>query len=209
MSAIFWLSYGVLWLVLVVLVILVILLYRQFGLMIMPGGSRVSHGGLTLGARAPAVLLRFDGERDLAYDWSATLTGRTVKASFALFALPACPLCAQLLQDQNELARVAGRYPDVQFIWVQGEREHAHDVSIPGGWTLARSLNSAAHDTMEVPGSPFAYFIAADSHILAKGLVNRPSDIDELIAGAPAGIITADKSGSLPVHQILPASMEG
>jgi hypothetical protein len=41
MTSLFWVSYGVLWLVLAILVMLVVLLYRQFGLMIMPAASEL------------------------------------------------------------------------------------------------------------------------------------------------------------------------
>jgi hypothetical protein len=117
-------------------------------------------------------------------------------------------LCARLLEDQEGLARVAQRYHEVQFLWVQGERDHAHEVQMPQEWTLARSFGSTAHDTMEVPGSPFAYLIGADSHILAKGLVNDPSDIDGLIAAAPRGVIDSGRLIDMNVQQVHPAPVE-
>lgn len=49
MSPVFWTTYGLLWTILAVLAVLVILLYRQFGVMIMPGPQRINSGGGWLG----------------------------------------------------------------------------------------------------------------------------------------------------------------
>jgi hypothetical protein len=42
MSSLFWVTYIVLWILVVALVLMVVLLYRQFGLMLMPGRRRMS-----------------------------------------------------------------------------------------------------------------------------------------------------------------------
>lgn len=194
MSSLFWASYAAMWLMIALLAILVTLLYRQFGLMLMPGGQRVGYGGLDIGTRAPAVLLHFDGDRERAYDWTPLSVGLRVSATFALFAMPACPLCAKLLEDHDALAEAARRHSPIQFLWVQGVLEAGNPLPSTSNWVSARSHDSAAHEAMEVPGSPFAYLVSGDGHILAKGLVNEASDIDGLIAAARTDGVTLDLS---------------
>jgi hypothetical protein len=193
MSSIFWVTYGILWLVLSILALLVILLYRQFGLMIMPGGRRVSYGGLDIGARAPAVLLQVNDARPTAFDWAPLSSRGELKATFALFAMPGCPLCSALLRDQDGMRIVAQRHPSVQFLWVQAEDNSAGHIDLDPIWTFARTPDSAAHDAMEVPGSPFAYFIDMQGHILNKGLINRSVDIVAMIASSPTGVLTGER----------------
>jgi hypothetical protein len=64
MTLVFWITYGVLWIILALVAILVILLYRQFGLLLMPGGRRISYGGLDIDASVPVLPLSFDDSAD-------------------------------------------------------------------------------------------------------------------------------------------------
>jgi hypothetical protein len=183
MSPIFWASYGVEWLVIGALTIMVILMYRHFGLMIMPGGQRMNYSGLDVGARAPALPLRLDGLRSAAYDWASADRARNeYKATFALFAMPACPLCDALSREDAQVPFLTERYPSIRFLWIDSGDQLTHQVS--GGWTVASSPNSDAHNLMEVPGSPFSYLVSQDARILAKGLVNDATDIEAVIASS-------------------------
>jgi hypothetical protein len=188
MTFLFWVSYGVLWLVLAVLVVLVMLLYRQFGLMIMPGGRRISYGGLDVGARAPVLPLRLHDRTEIAYDWTVAIPGRQAhEATLALFAMPGCPLCDQLATDEATALLTQNfpsilltqNFPSIQFLWIEGKQQQDHAVS--GGWAMALSREGGAHHMMEIPGTPFVYLVSDDARILGKGLVNHPSDIDTLI----------------------------
>lgn len=70
MKGVFATSYLVLWMVVAILAILVVLLYRQIGLILMPGRQRISLSGLDLGAVAPALDVRFvNRQRSPAIDW--------------------------------------------------------------------------------------------------------------------------------------------
>jgi hypothetical protein len=188
MSSLFWTAFGVQWLLLVILFVLVILLYRQFGLMIMPGSQRVGYGGLDVGARAPAVSLRFADERDVAYDWTPRYSDDLVRteATLALFAFSSCHICDELADDQRSMAQLAQRHPSVRFLWIE-ELSKSQPHAVADGWTLARSPGSGAHGAMEVPGTPFAYLISAEARILAKALINHPANIEDIVAAARLG----------------------
>jgi hypothetical protein len=182
MTVLFWVTYGVLWVMMGVLVVLVLLLYRQFGLMIMPGSQRVSYGGLDVGSAAPVITVRPAGRPEIAFDWSDPSPGdHPHEATFALFAMPGCPLCDALSFDET-ITTLDQKYPSVRFVWIDGTRDPVHQI--PAGWTVAGSHHGDAHQAMELPGTPFAYLISNDRHVLAKGIVNNAADIDVLLTGS-------------------------
>jgi len=188
MTSLFWVAFGVQWLVLCVLVVLVVLLYRQFGLMLMPGSRRVGYGGLDVGARAPALPLRLDGSREVAWDWAPPKSADAFRpqATLALFALAGCQACDELAGDRAGMAQIVQRYPSVQFLWVEGlTKGQPHPVS--DGWTLALSPGSGAHAAMEIPGTPFAYLVSSGARVLAKGLINQPQDIESVLSRSSNG----------------------
>jgi hypothetical protein len=183
-TALFWVAYGLQWLVLVILAALVMLMYRQFGLMIMPGGKRVSYGGLDVGSRAPAVVIRIGAQREDAYDWAQRSPSDDSEATLALFAMPTCPMCAKLAAEYENLAQLARHFPSVKFMWIQSVDAGSaaeHEIQLPPGWVQAMSSNGTAHDAMEIPGSPFAYLLDATGNVLAKGLVNQVPDMATMI----------------------------
>jgi len=188
MNPLFWVAFGVQWLVLLVLVVLVILLYRQFGLMLMPGSRRVGYGGLDVGARAPALPLRLDGSREVVWDWALPNSANAVEsqATLAVFALAGCQTCEELAGDRLGLAQVAQRYPSIRFLWVEGLGTN-QSRPVSDGWALALSSDSGAHSAMEIPGSPFAYLVSAGARVLAKGLVNQAQDIESVLSSSSMG----------------------
>jgi hypothetical protein len=193
MSPLFWTSYAVMWVLLVVLAVLLLLIYRQFGLMIMPGGQRISYGGLDIGAQAPVLPLRIGNRKEAAYDWSATDDGSAHEATFALFAMPNCPLCNALAGDSTTAVMTLS-HPGVQFMWVDGGREPSH--SLPAPWITAFSSHGEAHSTMEIPGTPFAYLISPGGEVIAKGLINDPADIEMMLGRA----LARQASGAYPLE---------
>jgi hypothetical protein len=188
MTSLFWVAFGVQWLILCVLVVLVILLYRQFGLMLMPGSRRVGYGGLDVGARAPALPLRLDAGREVVWDWAPPKSANAIdsQATLAVFALSGCQTCEELADNRAGMALVAQRYPSVRFLWVEGLAT-SQPRAMSDGWTLALSSDSGAHAAMEIPGSPFAYLISASARVLAKGLINHPQDIDSVVSRSSIG----------------------
>ncbi len=181
MNPVFWITYGLQWLVLAVVVMLLVLLYRQFGLMLMPGSQRINYGGLDIGSSAPAVLVRADNQAEVVYDWRNAGGDGKFSATFALLALPTCPLCKTLASD-NATAFVAERYPTVRFIWIDGG--HAEPNPALSGWTILSSRHGNAHEALDIPGTPFAYLVSTESRIMSKGLINSVTDIESILKEA-------------------------
>lgn len=199
----FWTSYVVLWLIVVILLLLLLLVYRQFGLMIMPGSQRISYGGLDKGSRAPAITIRLEGGPEIAYDWSNTLRcQRSHIATVALFGLPGCPICDTLARDAAT-GQLVNDYPSIAFVWISGQLDSPHPA--PAHWLKATSHHGSAHSVMDIPGTPFAYVVSVDSLILSKGLVNSARDIGLLITSAdiadfarPTGQVNGDAAPTSP-----------
>lgn len=179
LRGVFLTSYVILWLLMGVTLILIILLYRQFGLMLMPGRQRVSLAGLDIGAAAPPLGVEFvNGNRPPAIDWRPYRGEPTPAAWVVIFAQPGCPICEGLL-DEAQLKTIPGSWPEVQFMWLDS-RALPPDVR-PDGWSLAVDSDGTAAQAMEVPGFPFFYLVNADGRVASKGVVNNAREIEALV----------------------------
>ncbi len=192
----FWSSYVLLWLLVAALIILVLLLYRQFGLMLMPNKDRLALAGRDLGSRVPDFELIASGGTSLNLTWGEA-NGSERRPRFLLFAEPTCPLCSSVWNDTAEA--VATEWPAVEFIWVDSDgpgvdEENAHRGPAPAGWLVTQSPGQIAHSAMQIPGFPYGYTISADGKVLAKGLVNGRSDVERQLRGI-AGTFGAVTSG--------------
>lgn len=194
MSSLFLISYVVQWLVIVGLVALVTLLYRQFGLMLMPGTKRINLGGLDEGARAPAMVVRFSGQRDSLYQWAdpGRQNGASAHATCIVFAVPGCVICEGLSKDASNMAELAARHQDIRFLWVDSGEHPSHHL--PDSWTVVSSVNSGAHLAMEIPATPFMYLVSSAGSVMTKGLVNQVSDIEALLARTSPPVTLAQAS---------------
>jgi hypothetical protein len=177
MSHFFWFTYAILWFLIVLLALLVLLLYRHFGLMLLPGAQRISLGGLDLDARAPSIVVRSRDGRDRSVEWVSERSDQTA-GSFVVLALPGCPLCDHLRREEH-LDDFPLMWPGVRFMWIDAAVEA--DAPIPDGWQGLLSEDRAAHEAMDIPGSPFGYGIRADGTIGYKGLVNIWNDLREAL----------------------------
>jgi len=175
MKALFWTSYGMLWVLIVLLVIGVLLIYRQFGLMLIPGSRRADLAGLDIGAKAPPLALDFLEEaRASVLSWDGTELKSSKIGWVILFASPTCSICEGLWNAGESLGELATSWPRIEFIWVDG-RWRATDP--PAGWLMAVNEDHVASGAMEVPVFPFAYAIGAGGSIVAKRLVNEPEHL--------------------------------
>jgi hypothetical protein len=175
MSEVFWATYAVLWLFVVVLVILVLLLYRQFGLMLMPGVRRANLAGLDIDAVAPPISLEFrDNGRAPILSWSAPELGEGHVAWVALFGNANCSVCKRLWQ-KDDLAELARSWPSAEWLWIDSRWRPTES---PFGWTVAVSEAGFAADVMDVPVFPYVYVIKPGGAVLAKGLVNSAHDLN-------------------------------
>lgn len=196
MSDAFWVSYVLLWVLVVGLLALVLLLYRQFGMSYLAPHAQVSMQGLDVGSRAPAVGLQgLDGaERGLT--WGGSPNG--LRARLMLFALPSCSICVDLA---GELVTLPEQWPGVEFAWVDGSALPRADrpVDAAPGWTVGIVPDDAAHEQWDVSAVPFAFLVAADGVIVSKRLVNSRRDVEDQLAEVlPAPRVITVERGAAP-----------
>lgn len=178
MTPFFVTSYVVLWLLVLLSFVLVLLLYRQYGLTLMPGRQRINLRGLDIGSEPPPLRLQTSNEDAFQLAWDGTALHRERDTKVAVFAEPHCPICGNLLEHRVDLAALAARWPRVDFYWID---EHTPDPDrLPDGWTIATSEDGEAVGRMQIPAFPFTYVVSS-GRIASKGLVNTADDIEGLL----------------------------
>lgn len=178
--AAFYVTYVVLWILVVVLSLLVALLYRQFGLMLMSGSARASMDGLNVGALAPPAAVR-DGTSDSVLTWRDQPA--TCLATVLLLANRHCQVCGTLWRGVGE---AAAAWPEVSFIWFQDVLEDGKGAR-PSGWRIYEAAAGfSIGEAFQVSVSPFMFVLGQDGVVLAKGLVNSPTDVTAVLLGALA-----------------------
>jgi len=179
MSPFFWTTYSLLWILTFGLTVGVLLLYRQFGLVEMPGRRRMSLGGLDIGAQAPPLALEFlDGSGESGLTWRASENDPGSSSWLLLFSLPGCPICEHMWQEED-LRELPREWGDVNFVWV-GAKDLPAGLA-PDGWLIANSADRSAHYAMDVPAVPFAYIVSKTGTILSKGLINNSKDLGGIL----------------------------
>lgn len=186
-STAFWISYVLLWCLVVVLVLLIVLLYRQFGLTFMRSVDRVMMQGLSVGGRAPdfAIADRNGNEQSIAF--GADRDGG--RATAVLFAMPGCTVCATLAKT---LVTLPAQRSDVRFVWVDGSSPSPPERAIEAvpGWIAGSVAGDTVHRLWEVSAVPFGFVIAPNGRIADKRLMNRREDLDtalKTVAESAAG----------------------
>jgi hypothetical protein len=188
MSGLLIASYVVLWLLVLLLLSLVLLLYRQYGRSMMESRERIEFSGLALGEKVPALSLQVDEGQAVAVDWLGSTKGTAV-----LFALPGCPICGELMNEQS-VAELARQWQDVDFMWVDGESRPLDAAGRLDGWRFLYSPDRSAHHAAEVPASPYAYMISNRARVLGRGLINNRDQLSGMLStafGASAGEATS------------------
>ena len=170
----FWASYVVLWVVVVVQGVALLLVLRHFGLAAIGTAAGHSRDGLGLGSRAPALDgMDRDGRRSA---WAADGTDAVL-----YFAAPGCEPCEAMAPLVNDLAR-RGRDRQLEVVVVAegGPIENEH---VSGLFPSATTVVSEAHDLFDrflVRVTPFA-FLVHDGEVAAKGVCSSPEGLAHLL----------------------------
>lgn len=198
MSTVFYVSYGALWLLVLVLGVLLLLLYRHFGMMSLGTLEGVQRDGLPVGAEAPAISGITASGVDDGWD-----PGRG-QSELVIFASPDCEPCKTVLPAVNRLAAVAGDRLGITAV-VPGPRESIQrlvDQYEPPYLAFAED-GSGAFNRFRVRVTPFAFVIGADGRVLAKGLCNDPNRLQELlVAGGLDAEARAMSAPGQPLHLV-------
>lgn len=177
MPTIFYVSYGVMWLLLVVIGVLLLLVYRHFGVMALGTLEGVQRDGLSIGEPAPAV----SGVTPEGVDvqWSP----QRKRPELVLFVAPECEACAKVLPHVSYLVNAPTGYNIPATAIVTGPRENAVKVmekfSLP--FPSIAEDGSGAFERYRVRVTPFAFVIGEDGLVLAKGLCNDAARLRELL----------------------------
>lgn len=170
----FWASYVVLWLVVVLQGVALLLVLRHFGLAAMSSAMGHSRDGLGVGSRPPE-LAGMD-RRGRRATWAAD--GRD---AVVYFTADGCEPCTSMAPLVNDLAR-RGRQAGLEVVVVAegGPEENDH---VSGLFPSTTTLVSEEHDLFDrwlVRVTPFA-FLVRDGAVAAKGVCSSAGGLEHLL----------------------------
>ncbi|MFG1731804.1 methylamine dehydrogenase [Paenibacillus sp. 843] len=170
MNTFFWISYTMLWILVVPLVILNLVLFRQLGIMVMGTARGVNQSGIPVGNKIPgASTTTLQGA-----EWSTSeLIGTP---SLMLFGSPTCKECADILPDFRRIARMNNVKPILLlFSSVDLASDYVRKIAYDGE-VLIVSSEFANH--LDVQVTPYAYAVDMKGVIRHKGLVNSREQLE-------------------------------
>lgn len=178
MSAIFYISYIAMWILVLVEGLLLLLVYRHFGLNTLGTAESIQRDGLPLGRDA----ISFVGisSQGNPVQW----IHKPGYSTFLAFVSPDCGPCEHIIPF---ILKLASSVAEIEVVMV-----------VPGSQSLVAKLNDQfclpssiiclgegenhIYDNYRVRVTPFAFMIGADGRIHAKGLCDSIEKIQALIA---------------------------
>lgn len=177
MSGLFYASYVVLWVVVIVLAILSATLFRQLGVFVLGTARGANESGIHVGRRLPSPQLTTVDDTP----WSPAMwRGRRFLMFFAgdycdeckgvaepirqIAAREGMPLVVMAFAD-DELAARPFRdewFPDAEVVYVSQETGHEFDATVV----------------------PFLYVVDEEGIVRSKGIASRPEVIEQLLSAA-------------------------
>lgn len=178
MSTAFYVSYGVLWVLVIVLSVLLLLVYRHFGMMALGTIQGVQRDGIPVGDKAPDITATTDTARQVV------LKPGSSKPALVVFASPDCEPCTVVLPYLNNLYGKESA-PELMVL-VPGPAETAERMNAEHRllFECLAEDGSGAFDAYRVRVTPFAFVVGPDGRILAKGLCSEPLMVRDLLAAA-------------------------
>ena len=184
MSTAFYISYGALWVLVLVLGILLLLVYRHFGMMTLGTMEGVQRDGLPVGEKAPSIYGVAPAGAERVWEPPSD------RPSVLIFASPDCEPCSVVLPAANRLSSM--RSADLQVLAVvpgpvESAARTAEQYKLEFG-CIAED-GSGAFDKYRVRVTPFAFVVGSDGLVRAKGLCSDPMMLRDLLeaGGLPHG----------------------
>ncbi|CAN5459351.1 MAG: hypothetical protein ACR2MC_02885 [Actinomycetota bacterium] len=181
-------SYGLLWLLVVMLCVIVVALARQIGTLHLRLGPR---GALEIDSEGPPL-----GEAPPALE-ATTLHGRPVtiggpgRAQLLLFVSTGCLVCEEVLPSLEAVAHGHGLSPLVVADAASEDKETRSLVVARTGAPVTTS--SEAIRTYAVPGTPYVVALDELGAVRAKGTVNNMEQFEGLVQTARRRFAQAQK----------------
>jgi len=180
-----WISYLVLWIVVVVQVTLTLALARAVGQLRRrnpPAGARVINPGPQIDTRVG--------------DWEGVdLLGNPLAISFPrarglflLYISPHCSVCAGLLPSAKRFFKEIAAEADSVWVMVLGSREAQISYARNNGLTqYPVAVEEQLPVSFRVGGAPFGLWIDASGQVKAKGMVDRREHLESLRYAVESG----------------------
>ena len=181
MSDVFYLSYTVMWLLVLVQGVLLLLVYRHFGLAALGTFEGVQRDGLSIGQQVPPISAT--GEHGQPVSWQPN--GQ--QAHLLMFVSPDCEPCANIAPYLNALGTAGSSRSalSVAGIVAGGEHELARFVAKTSpSYDCFADVGLDATNAYRVRVTPCGFVIGADGRVLAKGLCSDHKKLEALVGAA-------------------------
>ena len=191
MPRVFYTTYILLWLLVLVQGVLLLLVFRHFGHQALGTLEAVQRDGLRVGAKAPDVEgVQPSGE---VASWRPP-GNRTV---LMLFAAPDCEPCHRVLPYVAGVARDA---PELEVVTVvPGSREDAAKLVELVAAPVTTIASDQAFEAFRVEVTPFAFVLGHDGRVLAKGLCDSPERLSRMLESVGVSATVLERAERLPM----------
>lgn len=184
MDETFWVSYALLWVLVVGLGVIVLALFRELGRIYLSAPDSYHRDGVAVGRRLPNLELTLpQGAASLEQVLSPW------PCSMVLATRPDCEFCPGAARAVAHGLEVL---PDVAGVVLETELAPSADGELGGLVVAGMGPHGLSH--LGVRATPFAFVVARDRTVLAKGIVNDEGHLRELLeqaARSPEGEVIA------------------
>jgi hypothetical protein len=176
MSNTFWLSYALLWVMVVAESLLLFALLRELGRIYLRQSQSISRDGLSVGSVLPEI--------DVETPRGQTVLPSLLVTPYTLIvcALPDCPLCGPVVEAGVRWAHHRSQIGALVLLSGPAS-EHSFDSD---NVEVAIADSDEVLQRLEVRASPFVFVVSRRGEVLAKGLANGRRDVRRLLADAGA-----------------------
>jgi methylamine dehydrogenase accessory protein MauD len=207
-STVFYLSYIVLWIVVVVQIVLTLSLARLVGQL----SRRFPPSGALLVDPGPDIGEIISGNWDASdlYDQPAQISFPRARDLFFYYLSPHCTSCNKLMPAAKSFFQEISAQADTVIVLVHGSPEMQRQ------YVQAQDLNrylvlheSALPVTWRVGGAPFGVWVASNGTIKSKGLINLREHLESLWRAANIQVTKLDSATVDTKHEFNPAASNG
>ncbi|HEY7031582.1 MAG TPA: redoxin domain-containing protein [Thermomicrobiales bacterium] len=201
MSTQFYVSYALLWLLVVFEAALIFLVYRHFGLAALGSVEGIQRDGLPIGEVAPAVTGTTAAGDSVRWEMKRGHSG------LLLFASAACQPCATIMPFVNQVASAGNGYAPWVTAVVTGTQEEVAQISeqFQPPFPCVAEDGTGVFGRYRVRVTPFGFVIGEDGRILAKGLCSNVGTLKRLlITGGLDEAADVIKPKTLPLQMVEP-----
>ena len=198
-STIGWISYIVLWIVVIVQCFLTLSLARLVGQLsrrFPPSGAMTTDPGPELGeVLADWEGTRLDGQR-------VHFTFPRSRGLFFFYVAPSCSVCDALLPAGKSFFREISKVADTVLVMVHGSQQLQQAYVRKHGLENYRLIQEEdLPESWTVGGAPFGVWLDRNGEVRAKGLLDRREHLESLYHAAASGIPTIQALESADVGE--------